>query len=383
MSKKLAVIGASYLQVPLIKKAESMGIETYAFAWADGAVGAEFATKFYPVSIVEKDEILKICREIGIDGICTIASDLAAVTVNYVADKMNLIGNSPECAVLSTNKNAMRRAFSENGDPSPKSVLVHSADELDATEFDYPIIVKPVDRSGSRGITKLYSAEGLYEAVENAKAQGFEKSALVEEFAEGTEYSVEYISWEGEHTFLAITRKFTTGSPHFIETGHLEPAPLSAEMTEKIKKIIPHALDSLKIKYGASHSEIKIDKSGNVKIIEIGGRMGGDRIGSDLVSLSTGIDFTRAVIETALGIKPSLKRETEPKAAGIRFVFSKEDADVFARLKSEHPEYIVDSEISEITDREVTDSSSRFGDFLMSAESADELLPYLPKDGID
>ena len=83
--KKLAIIGASYLQEPLIEKAKSMGIETHVFAWAAGDVGEKSADYFYPISIVEKDEILKRCREIGIDGICTIASDLAVITVNYVA----------------------------------------------------------------------------------------------------------------------------------------------------------------------------------------------------------------------------------------------------------------------------------------------------------
>ena len=80
--KKLAIIGASYLQEPLIEKAKSMGIETHVFAWAAGDVGEKSADYFYPISIVEKDEILKRCREIGIDGICTIASDLAVITVN-------------------------------------------------------------------------------------------------------------------------------------------------------------------------------------------------------------------------------------------------------------------------------------------------------------
>ena len=102
--KKLAIIGASYLQEPLIEKAKSMGIETHVFAWAAGDVGEKSADYFYPISIVEKDEILKRCREIGIDGICTIASDLAVITVNYVANNMGLTANSIACTEKSTNK---------------------------------------------------------------------------------------------------------------------------------------------------------------------------------------------------------------------------------------------------------------------------------------
>lgn len=233
--KKIAIIGASYLQLPLIEKAKSMGIETHVFAWAVGDVGEKSADYFYPISIIEKEKILDKCREIGIDGICSIASDLAASTVNYVAGALGLIGNSADCALISTNKHLMREAFKENGDPSPKSILVTSVE--DVKDIQYPVIVKPIDRSGSRGITKLLSSNGLEEAIENAKNQGFEKKALVEEFVTGQEYSIECISCRGKHYFLAMTKKYTTGAPNFIETGHMEPAPVSAEILEKTKKL--------------------------------------------------------------------------------------------------------------------------------------------------
>ena len=138
--KKLAIIGASYLQEPLIEKAKSMGIETHVFAWAAGDVGEKSADYFYPISIVEKDEILKKCREIGIDGICTIASDLAAITVNYVANNMGLIANSMTCTEKSTNKHLMREAFEKNGDPSPKSILVSTIDAVSYTHLTLPTI---------------------------------------------------------------------------------------------------------------------------------------------------------------------------------------------------------------------------------------------------
>ncbi len=262
---KLAIIGASYLQEPLIQKAKSRGIETHVFAWAAGDVGEKSADYFYPISITEKDEILEKCREIGVDGICTIASDLAAVTVGYVANGLGLIGNPMEAVNVSTNKHLMRQCFEKNGDPSPKSIQVTSVDDLDEIALEYPIIVKPVDRSGSRGITKLETAEGLEEAINRAIEQGFEKCALVEEFAVGQEYSVEYISWKGQHTFLALTKKYTTGAPDFIETGHLEPAPVSRDLLSKVQTVVSHALDSLGVQYGASHSEIKIAPNSDIK----------------------------------------------------------------------------------------------------------------------
>ena len=97
----------------------------------------------------------------------------------------------------------------------------------------YPVIVKPTDRSGSRAITKVETPDKLQEAIKNAVSQSFEKKAIVEEYICGAEYSVETISFEGNHTCLAITKKYTTGEPHYIEVGHLQPAPLKEQMKEK------------------------------------------------------------------------------------------------------------------------------------------------------
>lgn len=376
--RKLAIIGASELQEPLIRKAKSMGVETHVFAWAAGDVGEKSADVFYPISIVEKEKILEVCREVGVDGICSIASDLAMITVGYVADALGLVGNTPDAVERSTNKHLMRAAFERGGDPSPRSILADADTDLDALDLTYPVIVKPTDRSGSRGIFKLEGPELLSSAVEAALGQSFEKKVLIEEFAGGREYSVEFISYRGDHRFLALTQKFTTGAPHFIETGHLEPAQVNAETLERVKAVVVHALDTLGLKNGASHSELKIDEDGRIRIIEIGGRMGGDFIGSDLVELSTGYDFVRAVAEVALGEKPALPESIAPKAASaVRFIFSAADAEAFARLQREHPEFIVDSDIRPCGG-EVTDSSNRFGHFLMRAGTAAELLPYLP-----
>ncbi len=379
--KKIAIIGASYLQEPLIQKAKERDIETHVFAWAADDVGEKSADYFYPISITEKDEILQKCKEIGIDGICTIASDLAAITVGYVAEKMGLIGNPMSTVEVSTNKHLMRKRFEENGDPSPKSIQVESIRDLDGVELTYPLIVKPVDRSGSRGITKLESEEGLDEAIERAKEQGFEKCALVEEFATGQEYSVEYISWNGKHHFLTVTKKYTTGAPMFIETGHLEPAPISNSGLVAIKKVVEHALDSLEIKNGASHSEIKISSDGDIKIIEIGGRMGGDNIGSALVELSTGYDFLSGVIDVALGIEPKVKT-IKKGFAGIRFVFGEKDIDTLNIIKENKPQILLKEDIHEITNARVVDSGSRFGYFMIYDSSYEDVVSYMPLDNI-
>ena len=358
--KKLAIIGASYLQLPLVKKAKEIEIDTICFAWEEGAVCKNIADKFYPLSIIEKDEILKKCQEIGIDGITTIASDTAVVTVNYVASRMGLKSNPDNYSEVTTNKYKMRQCFMDNDVPSPKFTLADDTNHYQITGFKFPLIVKPTDRSGSRGVEKVLDPIQLEQAISRAQKESFEHKAIIEEFVTGREISVESISYEGKHYILQITDKVTTGAPFFVELEHHQPSSLPENIKSRIKEIVLHALDALHIKYGASHSELKITEDGDIRVIEIGARMGGDFIGSDLVKLSTGYDFLKGVIEVALGgfHEPII---TEHQFSGVYFL-SKETE----RLKSiienwrSHPE-IVEAEITDNELRHIECSGDRSG----------------------
>lgn len=362
--KKIVIIGANDFQNQLILKAKEMGFETHVFAWQDGSIGERTADYFYPVSIVEIDEILEKCKEIKPDAVATIASDLANITVSKVAAGLGLPGNTPECIEISTNKYAMRSAFLKAGIPTPAFYKVDQAqDEL--YKMKLPVIVKPTDRSGSRAITKITDFKDLEGAIQDAVDQSFEKKAIVEEYIEGNEYSYETISYRGKHTNLAVTKKYTTGAPHFIETGHCEPSDLSKETLEKVHKTMYAALDALKITDGASHGEFKVTPEGDIRIIEIGSRMGGDCIGSDLVPLSTGYDFMEMVIDVACGKEPQIVRKTEPKEARIHFLFTEEDVEKMRAYEAAHPEEIYRiSELDMNHAGHVSDSSTRIGYYI-------------------
>jgi len=385
MKKNLVIIGANEFQNPLILRAKELGFVTHVFAWQAGDIGEYTADYFYPISIIEKEQILEVCRAIEPVGIVSIASDLAAITVNYLAEALGLSGNGTESAKVSTNKHLMRKAFEKAGLPSCKSILADENFDLKSLELDYPVIVKPTDRSGSRGIFKVTSPEDLPAAVAFAREPSFEKKVLIEEFAEGREYSIEYISYEGCHHFLACTEKFTTGAPMFVETGHLQPAKhMDEESLSEIQTLIPRVLDSLGVRFGASHTELKIDSSGNIKLIECGARMGGDCIGSDLVYLSRGIDFVQAVIDVSCGKAPELEATREEKISAIRFIFSHRDLECFEKIRASHPGNIYrQSEITPFDGRKISDSSTRYGFYILTADSMDEMLGLLRMSGLD
>ena len=278
-----------------------MGLRTICFSWPQGAVCKELCDVFYPVSITEKEEILRLCQAERIDGVCTIGSDVAAPTVAYVAERMGLPGNSYEAAVRAHDKHRMREALVVAGVDCPKYIVESQKSKVESTGLELPLIVKPSDRSGSLGVKKIEQWEDLDAAVQEAERLSIAGEALVEEYIEGREISVETISQGGQHFDLQITDKVTTGAPHFVELAHHQPSSLSPEMQERIFAITHRTLDALGLTDGAAHSEYKITASGRIVVMEIGGRMGGDFIGSHLVQLSTGYDFLQGVIEVALG----------------------------------------------------------------------------------
>lgn len=367
MKKKLAIIGASYLQKPIVKKAKDMGIETICFAWEEGAVCKDLCDKFYPISTIDKEAILKVCQEDKIDGITTIASDVATLTVNYVAEKMGLIGNPDKYSQTATNKYLMRQCFMKNDVPSPKFTLVND-NIYNIKGFKFPLIVKPTDRSGSRGVEKVLDPVQLEEAISRARKESFEHKAIIEEFVTGREVSVESISYEGKHYILQITDKVTTGAPFFVELEHHQPSSLPEDIKSQIRNIVLHALNALHIKYGASHSELKITEDGDIRVIEIGARMGGDFIGSDLVKLSTGYDFLEGVIKVALGDFEEPKI-TEHKCSGVYFL-CKETEKLLPIIETagKCPE-VVRAEVTDPVLRNIEQSADRSGYLIYKSSS--------------
>lgn len=364
--KKLAVIGASYLQLPLVEKARSLGLEVLCFAWEDGAVCRDIADRFYPVSVLEKEQIAEICRREQISGVTTIATDISVPTVCHVASELNLTGNTPESAWLSTNKFAMRQVFKEADVNCPGFRLITAQDHLADTDMSwtFPSIVKPCDRSGSMGVAKVESFSELRVAVEKALACSLKGEVIVEDFIpRAREISIEGISWNGNYHVLAVTDKQTTGSPHYVELAHHQPSTLPKPVIREAIRQARIATGALGIRFGASHAEFMIDEKETVYITEIGARMGGDFIGSNLVELSTGYDYLKAVVEVALG-RFSIPATTRYDHSGVWFYSTRtKEVGDWIRNANRHLE-IVQCEIQGPELRELTRSSDRSGYFI-------------------
>ncbi|MBE6738528.1 MAG: ATP-grasp domain-containing protein [Ruminococcaceae bacterium] len=366
MKKKIAIIGANESINHLIITAKAKGYETHVFAWKSGDIGEENADFFYPISIDDKEAILKKCQEIKPDGVASITSDFAVNTVNYVARNLNLRCNSEKTDSVARNKYMMRCALKQAGLFTPWFIKVSDFASLDLSTLpNFPLIVKPTDRWSSKGVSCARNIEELKKAVEYATKESLCGDAIIEEFMEGPEYSCECISFDGNHRILAFTQKITTGFPHYIETGHNQPSNIEESVIKDFSPLILKALNAMDIKNGASHVEFRILDGNKLGIIEIGARMGGDNIGTDLVKLSTGMDFVGMVADIACNTAPDFTVFYQPKKARVRFILTETDMQKLEDIKRENPSSIVRiSEIEPIGTREVTDSSTRFGYYI-------------------
>lgn len=324
MQKKLLVLAAGILQVPILKRAHEMGIYVIATDGNPNACGLKYADKAIVANITSEEEMLRVAREEKIDGVIHPCSEVSMNVMGRINDELHLSGISKEQAIRATNKHLMREAFEAYGAPSPKSRCFTDMEVAwgsFCTDFTGACILKPSRNSGSRGIAKISSNIQMDEFArlfEFAKGESRDKQVMLEQFIEGPEFSVEIIVWEGRVNVLTVTDKKTTEAPHFVELGHNQPSCFPDETVTLIKDAAVRGVKALGVDKCACHAEVKV-QDGRAYLMEIGARMGGDFISTVLTRLSTGIDMVAAAIDCALNIKPDLTPKAAPQGVCIRY----------------------------------------------------------------
>ena len=322
--KKIMVLAAGLLQIDVIEKAKSMGYYVLAVDGNPKAPGFNVADKAICADIVNEETMLKIARDEHVDGVIHPCSEVSMAVMGRINDELGLSGISREQAICATNKHLMRKAFEKGNAPSPKSILAQDAEDAWSrlqSEFDTDAILKPSRNSGSRGITKVsrnMDKGDFIRAYDEALSESRDHSVLIEQFIEGPEFSIEMIVWRGDIHVLTVTDKKTTGAPHFVELGHNQPSCFSATDVETLKAAAVAGVRALGVNNCACHAEAKL-MNGKAYLMEVGARLGGDFISTELTHLSTGIDMVAAAIDVALGVEPDLSAKEEPKGVCIRY----------------------------------------------------------------
>lgn len=318
--KRLFIIGASDFQLPAIIEAKNMGLYVGVADFNPDAVGVQYADEYFNVSTIDIEGIFEAAKRFRADGIITLCTDMPMRALASTCERLNLIGPDLLTAITATDKGAMIRAFEKNDVAHPRFTVIEKESDIESicNKFEYPIITKPTDNSGSRGIMLANSAEELKEALSYSSENGRAGIVIAEEYMVGPEVSVEVMVINGKAHILQVTDKMTTGAPHFVEIGHSQPSKLPKEAIDAIRDLAGRAALAVGIKNGPAHAEIILTENGP-KMVEIGARMGGGCITTHLVPLSTGINMTKATIQTALGEKPDIMPKFK-KGSAIRFI---------------------------------------------------------------
>lgn len=320
--KKLLIFGASEFQIPLIQAAKKRGIQTCVLDINPNAPARSLADFFHECSVKDYKKALEIAEQFNPDGITAGMIDMAVLSAARICEKLGLPGLEIETAIKATDKYEMIRAFSSKNVPCPKFKLLNKFDDVNKVDIPWiPFIVKPIDMQGSRGINLVKNIEQKKALIMNSISASDRGTVILEEYMVGPEVSVEMVVIDYRPTVLQITEKITSGAPHFVELGHIQPAVLPDETKKQIINVAELAVRSIGIKNSIVHAEIILTKSGP-KMVELGARMGGDGIQQQLIKLSTGIDLPEFAIDLALGLPLKVPASTINKFSMIRFITS-------------------------------------------------------------
>lgn len=373
--KSVLIFGVGPLQESIIGRAKKMGLYTVGIDPAKDAVCRESVDAFEVVGGQDFEGTCAVVEKYGIDAIVTAATDKPLVMMARIAEKYGFPFFSVETAKWSTDKFQMKQRFLEGGVPCAKGRLVKSVEETG--DLVFPVIVKPRDNSGSRGVKLCRSKEELAASMNEAFEVSKLDTVLVEEFIEGQEYSIEGLHYEGKSEVIQFTEKKTTEFPYNVELGHKQPANLTDEQKDAIRDIVDKIGIALKFENCPSHTELKINDRG-IFVIETSPRLGGDYITSTLVLLSTGINMEDQLLHIAFGDKVDTTTGRYYKASGVCFLnlpcgkVTAIDAAIneiatWPAVKEFATSLKVGDEIQPITS-----SLNRYGQFIVQAASREE-----------
>jgi len=308
--KKILLLGGSAQQVVAIETAKKLGYYTVLCDFLEDNPGQFVADKFYLTSTTDKEAILEVAKMENINGILAYASDPAAPTAAYVAEKLGLPGNPYESVEILCNKDKFRMFLENNGFNTPKAKGYNKIEEaikdIQNEKFDFPVIVKPVDSSGSKGVSKIENIVHLEEKIREAMSFSRSKRIIVEEFVEKYGYQIagDGLSIDGKLVFRCFANdhfNIECVNP-FVPISASFPYNMPEEIQDKVHLEIQRLITALNMQNCTYNFDMRIDKDNNVYLMEVAPRDGGNYI-PQIIKYATGLDLVEYSILLAMGEK--------------------------------------------------------------------------------
>jgi len=304
--KRVLMLGGSVYQTYAIKEAVRQGHYVITCDYLPDNPGHKYSHEYHNVSTTDKEAVLALAKDLKVDGVVAYASDPAAPTAAYVCEKLGLPTSPYKSVEILSKKHLFRKYLTENGFnvPKAKSYTTYEDALSDIDTFRLPVMVKPVDSSGSKGINKLTDKSQLKAFVEDALSYSRDKIFLIEEYIvkSGPQISGDAFSVDGKLVFHCLGNEFysTKVDKDFAPLGECWPTVMPQRVIDTLADDLQRLITSLGMKSTAYNVEAIYGTDGKVYILELGARSGGSLI-PQITALATGVDMVPYVIKAALG----------------------------------------------------------------------------------
>lgn len=387
------MLGGSLYQTYAIKEAKRLGYYVITADYLPSNPGHQFADEYYNISTTDKDAVLRLATELKVDGVVAYASDPAAPTAAYVCEKLGLPTSPYKSVEILSNKDLFRAFLQDNSFNCPKAMGFTSYEEalLHIDEFKLPVMVKPVDSSGSKGINKMTDKSQLKEFVEDALHYSRGKRFLIEEFIvkKGHQISGDAFSVDGKLVFHCLGNEFYDPNcdKDFAPLGECWPSQMDHKYIEDLEEQLQGIMTLLNMKSNAYNVEAIVGEDDKVYLLELGARSGGSLI-PQVTEYATGVNMVTWVIQAAAGDPIDLSILNGKKEMPIKGYWSNYMVHSNATGKFQSISY--DSEFEKnhlvdfVNDLHVGDEVHRFrdaqdciGEFILKYESMDQMFEVI------
>ena len=376
------------MQIPVIDAARELGLRTIVTDYNSEAQGMKIADIALEVSTRNIDfSVLaarKIADQVRVDGVLTVGTD-ASRTVSAVAAALELPGIRFDVAERATDKIKMRQAFKDHNVPSPDFRYVWTRAEAHeaAEQLGLPLVIKPSDNMGARGVRMITEKSQIEQAFVEARRASVSGMIIMEEYMEGPELSIDMLVHDGKIHVVGIADRIIEGAPYFIERGHILPSALPQEVTDQAVEVMKKGIHALGIDIGAAKGDIKITPSGP-KIGELAARLSGGFMSGFTYPLATGVNLMKAALKICIGEDPgdltpvfnkvSADRAVIPEPGVITNIRGVEEAEKIPGVDSIYTWFDLGDEM-----QPVRSNMGKFANILAAADTREQLNELLDR----
>ena len=373
--KRLMILGGSRYALPLIKAAHELGCYVITCDYLPDNIAHKYSDEYCNVSIIDKDAVLEVAKKLQIDGITSFACDPGVVTAAYVAEKMGLPScGSYESVCILQNKGRFRKFLTDNGFNVPMAKGYTSIEDAlaDASIFNWPVIVKPTDSAGSKGVTRVDNPDKLKESIEYALSFSHCNEFIIEDFIEQKGFSsdTDSFSVDGELRFVSFDcQMFDRKAENpYTPAAYSWPASISDEHQKELTSEIQRLLKLLNMKTSIYNIETRESSNGKAYIMECSPRGGGNRL-AEMLRYATGVDLITNTVRAAIGM-PVIDVEQKPyDGFWSEIILHSETAGTFKALD------VVDEIASNVIERDLwIEEGTKVGGFSAANEAIGTLV---------